>query len=514
MENQAGSRTFFRGDTALLLAMALVTFALELAFITQYGYFRDELYYIACGNHLAWGYVDQPPFSALVIFLVTHTLGDSLFAIRLLPAICGGLLVLLTGLTAREFGAGRFGQALAAVAVMVGPIFLTINHFYSMNCFDQVFWVLSIYLLTRLLKEDRPRLWVLFGLVAGAGLMNKYSMGFLGLGVIVGLALTPARKYFRSKWLWMGGGLATLIFLPHVIWEIRYGFPTAEFIHNATLYKNLPMSPPRFLLETTLMLLPLTVPLWLAGLYFFFFTKQGKPFRPLGWIFVTFLLVLLSTNSKPYYFTPAFPMLYAGGAVLFESFVRRRIWSWLKPAYVAMLVLVGLIFLPYSVPVLPVDTFIRYEDFIGLHPGNGERGAPEKLPQVYGDMFGWQNMVATVAQVYNSLTPEERARTLLFCSNYGEAGAIDLFGAKYGLPKASSGHNTYWYWGPANPSAGIVITVGESKEDVEKAFRDVQVAAVAISTHARAFEADLPIYVGRDPKLPLARLWPRTKHFM
>ena len=513
MENQAGSRSFFRRDTALLLALALLTFALELAFITQYGYFRDEFYYIACGNRLAWGYVDQPPFAALMIFLVTHTLGDSLLAIRLLPALCGGLVVLLTGLTAREFGAGRFGQALAALAVMVGPVFLTVDHFYSMNCFDQVFWVLAIYILTRLLKQGRPRLWVLFGLIAGVGLMNKYSMGFLGLGLIVGLALTPARQYFRSKWLWIGGALAAVIFLPHVIWEIRNGFPTAEFIHNATLYKNLPMSPPRFILETSLILLPMTVPLWLAGLYFFFFTRQGRPYRLLGWIFVTFLLVLLSTNSKPYYFTPAFPMLFAGGAVLVESFTRVT-WRWVKTAYVTLLVLGGLVLLPYSVPILPVDTFIRYADFLGLHPGSGERGRPEKLPQVYADMFGWQNMVATVAQVYKSLTPEERARTLIFCDNYGEAGAIDLFGKKYGLPKASSGHNNYWLWGPTNRDADIVITVGESKEDVEKTFRDVQLAAVAISTHARSFEANLPIYVGRDPKMSISQAWPRTKHFI
>ncbi|MBZ5562915.1 MAG: glycosyltransferase family 39 protein [Acidobacteriia bacterium] len=504
----------FLSDTAILVYLAVTTWLLHMVFATHYGIFRDELYYIACSKHLAWGYVDEPPFAPLLLFLVRHTLGESLYAIRFLPAVCNSLVVLLSGLMARELGAGRFGQALAGLAVMVGGVFLGVGHFYSMSCFDHLFWALAVYVLIRLLKEDRPRLWLLFGLIAGVGLMNKYSMGFLGIGLIVGLLLTPARRYFRSRWLWIGGALASLMFLPHVLWEYHHGFPTAEFIHNATFHKNLPMSPPQFMMEVALELLPLTIPLWLAGIYFYFFSREGKPYRVLGWIFLAFLAILLSTNAKPYYFVPAFPMLFAGGAVLFEAAARRPGWGWSKPGYAALLALGGIFFLPYAVPVLPVDTFIKYENFVGIHPSSGERDRPTELPQVYADQFGWENQVAVVAKVYNSLTPEERARTLIYCSNYGQAGAIDFFGKKYGLPNASSGHNNYWFWGPQNPNADMVITIGEGREDVQKSFNDVQLAATVISPYARSFETNLPIYIGRGLKMPLKEIWPHTKDFI
>jgi hypothetical protein len=434
-----------------------------------------------------------------------------------LPALCGALVVFLTGWMTRELGGGRFAQILAALACMLGPVYLVVGHFYSMNCFDHVFWALAVYVLIRILKYDQPRLWLLFGLIAGVGLMNKYSMGFLGLGLIVGLSLTPARKYFQSIWLWMGGAVATVIFLPHILWEVHYHFPTAEFIHNASLYKIMPLSPPAFLAQVALQTLPISVPIWLAGLYFYFVSREGKPYRVLGWIFVTVLALFFSTNAKPYYLAPAMFMLFAGGAVAIELFIqhlRAPTTNWLKLASVTVLVLGGLIVLPYAVPVLRVDTFIRYENFLGLHPSTGEREKPGELPQTYADMFGWENMVATVAKVYNSLSPEEKARTLIYCHNYGEAGAIDFFGKKYGLPKASSGHNSYWLWGLQNPSADMVVTVGERLQDVQKTFDQVDLAAVVVSEHARSFETNLPIYIGREPKMPLQEVWPRTKGFI
>lgn len=504
---------FFRSDTALLLGIALTALVAQLLVSGRYGYFRDEFYYFACGEHLDWGFVDHPPFVALMAFLVRHTLGESLLAIRLLPAVCNALVILLTGLMARDLGGGRFAQWFAALATLIAPVYLIICHVFSMNCFDYVFWVLAAYIVIKILKEDRPRLWVLFGLVAGVGLMNKYSVGFLGIGLVAGLVLTPARKYLWSKWLWLGGVIAFLIFLPHVLWEVRHAFPTREFIRNATLYKNLPMSPPAFLAESILQAHPLTLPVWLAGLYFFLFSRAGKAYRVLGWIYLVVLAVLLGSNGKPYYLAPVYFVLFAGGAVQLESLFASRPWDRVKPASAMALVAGGLILLPYSLPVLPVQTFIRYQDFVGLHPGSGERGTSGKLPQYYDDMFGWENQVATVARVYNSLSPEEKARTIIYCHNYGEAGAIDFFGKKYGLPKAASAHNNYWYWGPGNWDADMVILVGESREDAEKSFSDVEQAAVVVSEYARPFETDMPIFIARKPKYSLREIWPHAKSF-
>jgi 4-amino-4-deoxy-L-arabinose transferase-like glycosyltransferase len=506
-------RRFALSDTGLLLGLSLAVLLAQLLVSGRYGYFRDELYYFACGEHLDWGYVDQPPFVALAAFLVRRILGESLLAIRFLPAVCHALLVFLTGLMARELGGRRFAQGLAALAALIGPVYLIVNHTFSMNCFDYALWSLAVYLVIKILKEDRPQLWVLFGAVAGVGLMNKYSVGFLGLGLVVGLVLTSARKHLLSKWLWLGGLVAFLIFLPHILWEVKNGFPTREFIRNATLYKNLPMSPLGFLAESILQTLPLNLPIWLAGLYFFF-SRSGKAFRALGWICFAILGLFLLTNAKPYYLAPAYFVLFAGGAVQLESLFTTRGWNWLKPASATTLVVGGLVLLPYSLPVLPVEQFVKYEDFVGLHPGTGERGTSGKLPQYYADMFGWENQVATVARVYNTLAPEEKARTIILCSNYGEAGAIDFFGEKYGLPKAVSGHNSYWFWGPGNWDADVVITVGASREDVEEFFEQVELAASVVSPYARPFETDLPIFIGRKPKISLKEIWPRAKEFI
>ena len=508
------SRQFLLSDLAILLHLALLTILIHFLSNGGYGYFRDELYYMACGEHLAWGYVDQPPFMPLMAFLTRHLFGESLFALRFLPAICGGLIVLLTGLMARELGGGRYAQALAAMAVMVAPVYLAIDNFFSMNCFDQVFWALGGYILIRILKWRDPKLWLLFGLVAGLGLMNKYSMGFLGLGMVVGLVLTPARKQFLSKWLWLGGAIAFVIFLPHILWEIYYGFPSLEFIHNATAIKNLPQTPFQFIAGSALGMHFLNLPICLAGLAFFFLAKAGKPYRLFGWIFVSILALFLLTKAKPYYLSPAYLFLLAGGAVAIEAFVQRRNWSWLKPASFVLLLAGGAATAPYVLPILPVETYLKFQDFTGFKPATEEKGKLGKLPQQYADMFGWENMAATVAKVYNSLSPEDKQKCVIGASNYGEAGAIDFFGKKYGLPHAISSHNSYWIWGPGEKTGEVLIVVGGNPNDYHAMYDDVQQAATVICEYARPFETNLPVYLCRRPKMTLQQVWPGAKHFI
>jgi hypothetical protein len=508
------SRQFLLSDLAILLYLALLTILIHFLANGGYGYFRDELYYMACGEHLAWGYVDQPPFMPFLAFLTRHTLGGSLFALRFLPAICGGIIVLLTGLMARELGGGRYAQALAAVAVMVAPVYLAIDNFFSMNCFDQVFWALAGYIVIRILKGGDPRLWLLFGLVAGVGLMNKYSMGFLGLGIVVGLLLTPARRQLLSKWLWLGGVIAVVIFLPHILWEIRHGFPSLEFIHNATALKNLPQTPLQFIASSALGIHPFNAPIWLAGLAFFFLAKAGKPFRLFGWVFVSILALFLLTRAKPYYLAPAYLFLFAGGAVAIEAFVRPRNWNWLRPAGFVFLLTGGVAMAPYVLPVLPVESFIKYQAFMGLRAPREEKSKLGKLPQQYADMFGWENMAASVAEVYNSLSPEDKQKCVIGASNYGEAGAVDFFGKKYGLPHAISTHNSYWFWGPGEKPGEVLIVVGGNPNDYHAMYDDVQQAATVISEYAMPYETNLPVYLCRRPKMTLQQVWPRLRKFI
>lgn len=508
------SREILTSDTAVLVYLAFATLLIHFLTNGQYGYFRDEFYYMACGEHLDWGYVDQPPFVALMVFLTRRLLGDSLFALRFLPAVCGAAVVLLVGLITRELGGGRFAQVLAAIAVIVGPVYLSLDNFYSMNCFDHLFWALGGYILVRILKEDKPRLWLLFGLVAGIGLMNKYSMGFFGFGLVVGLALTQARKYFASKWLWLGGVLAFLIFLPNILWEVHYHFPTLEFIHNATFHKIAPKSPFFFLSATVLQTHPFALPIWLSGLYFYFFGAEGKTYRPLGWIYLATLALFLVTRAKPYYLAPTFFALFAGGAIVIENFVRERSRSWLRPAYVSLLVLGGAVTAPFALPVLPVDTFIRYEHRLGVNPPQEERDKLGELPQMYADMFGWENLVATVAKVYNDLSPEEKAKCVIGASNYGEAGAIDFFGHKYGLPNAISSHNSYWLWGPGDKPGEVLLVVGGDLKGYQSMYEQVDQVATVVSQYARPSETDLPVYLCRRPNLTLQAVWPRIKGFI
>jgi hypothetical protein len=512
--NKALSRQFLLGGTALLLYLALAKLLVHLWFSSGYGYFRDEFYYIACGEHLDWGYVDQPPLAPLLALLTRQFLGDSLLALRFLPAVAGALLVLLTGLMARELGGGRFAQGLAAVAVMAAPIYLSIDHIFTVNAFDQLFWALGAYILIRTVKTDDPRLWLLFGLVAGVGLQNKISVLFFGFGVFVALLLTAHRKYFLSKWLWFGGAIAFVIFLPYLLWQFQHDWPMLELLRRGQLYKNFPLSPLQFLWGQVLENHPFTLPIWLAGLYFYLVSKPGKSYRLLGWTYVAILIVFFVLKAKTYYLAPAYPMLLAAGALAMETLIHERQWNWLKPATISMLVVGGIITAPLAMPMLPVETYIKYQSFLGIEAPKTERHRFGNLPQLYADMFGWEEMVATVAKVYNGLPPQERAKCAIFTGNYGEAGAIDFFGKKYGLPKAISGHNNYWLWGPRDYSGEIMIVLGVGREDVQKAFEEVEVGATVVDQYAMPYESNLPVFICRKPKMLLKELWPRVKNYI
>jgi 4-amino-4-deoxy-L-arabinose transferase-like glycosyltransferase len=522
--NPSGVTPDSRSHNRVLIALAALTILIHLLCSTGYGYFRDELYAIACSKHLAWGYVDQPPFSEFVLAIIGRVLGYSQFALRLVPALCGGLVALLMGLMARQLGGRRFAQALAATSYLVGGVYLAIASYYSMNCFDHLFWAMSIYLLVRILQGGDTRLWVLFGLVAGLGLENKYSMGFLGLGLIAGLALTKARKHFLDKWLWVGGALAALIFLPHVLWEVHHHFPTAEFIRNVTLKKNLPMTPWAFLLQCVLTLNPLTLPVWLAGLIYLLRGPKlevrtsgqafsGSELAVLGWTFLAAVGILLSTHSKPYYAAPAFLILLPPGGVAIEGFVARHKWTWLKPAYLAVLAAGGALLAPLAMPVLPVETFIRYQSWLGFKASAEERGEQAlRLPQFFADRFGWPELTAQVAGIYNHLSPEEKAECVIGASNYGEAGAIDFFGKRYGLPSAISTHNNYWYWGPGDKPGKVLLVINGSKKVYEALYDDVQ--QVATITNPYAVESNVPIFLCRKPRHTLQEFWPHYHSFV
>ncbi|MGH9858707.1 MAG: glycosyltransferase family 39 protein, partial [Candidatus Acidiferrales bacterium] len=476
MNHADAKHNWLTSAAALLLLLPLVKLLLHFWNNAQggYGIFRDELYFIACGEHLAWGYVDQPPMVAVAAALERALLGDSLFAIRFLPALAGAAVVLIAGLIARELGAGRFGRFLAQLAALIAPVFLAIHTILSMNVFEHFFWALAVLVAVRMARLGAPRWWMVFGVIVGLGLLTKHSMAFFCIALLVGLLISAERRQLAQRWFWSGPAIAGVIFLPHVIWQVQNDFPMLELLRNGQLYKNAPFEPGAFLWGVFLEFHPASIVLAAGALWFLLIAPQGKPYRFLGWTVVTLLVLFVALKAKPYYVAPIYPLLYAAGATALAMWTTGHMGRWVRGALVAVMIITGAATAPLAMPLLPPQDFVAYAQRLGIAGPPTERHQMGALPQFFADMHGWEEMVQAVARAYERLTPQERAKAAIFTSNYGEAGAIDFFGAKYGLPKAISGHNNYFLWGPPDHEVEIVITVGESREDVLETFEDVE----------------------------------------
>jgi hypothetical protein len=496
----------------LLLALALGKLLIQFAGINHYGFFRDELYYMACGEHLAWGYVDQPPLIALIAWIVRHSAGYTLFALRLRCAVTGAAVVYFTGRVARDLGGGLFAQFLAATAILLAPAYLAFDSFFSMNAFEPLFWLLCAWLVILIVKGASPKLWLLFGIVAGLGLENKHSMLVFGFALVVGLLLSGQAHLFRSKWIWIGAAIAFAIFLPNLLWEARHGWPQIQVVRNAQEFKNIQISPAEFLFEQVLFLQPLALPVWLAGLIWYFASPAGKRFRFLGWAYLVVMAIFIGLDGKSYYTLPVYPVLMAAGGVALEKLFAAPKRRWLAVAYPAVLVIVGILTIPFGVPVLPVDMFLKYSQmFPYSRDVKTERDSTTTLPQLYADMFGWENMAQQISLVYHHLPQAEQSGCAILAGNYGEAGAIDHYGPSLGLPKAISGHNSYYYWGPRDYTGSCVILFGERADQYKEYFGESNLVATISDPHAAVAEQNVHVYLCRKPSAPLATLWPHFK---
>jgi hypothetical protein len=482
----------------------------------RYGYFVDELYYLACSHHLAWGYVDQPPLIAVITWLERVTLGDSLPALHFLPAVAAGLRVLLTGLIARELGARRFGMVLACVCVMVAPIYLGLDSLLTMNVFESLFWMGAALIALKIFNGASPKLWLLFGVLCGVGLLNKHSMMFFGFGLFAGLLFTKQRRQFFSPWIWLGGLIALLIFLPNLLWEIQRGFPTLELLRNVQQSgRNTELGPGMFVVMQALILNPLAAPVWIAGLAELLRDREGKGWRVLGITWIVIMLCMLTMHGRMYYPAPAYPMLFAAGGVAFERwFARLRGARWVKPAYITVLVVTGVLLAPIAYfPMLTVDQYIAYSRFLHLQPPRIETHRMGALPQLYADQFGWKEMAQVVADAYHKLPPEEQKSCAIFGQNYGQAGAIDFFGVKMGLPSAISGHQSYFYWGPRGYTGACMIVMGDRPERLHELFESVEFAGTVYHPLSMPYQ-HFDVFVCRGPKFgTLEKLWPQIKHW-
>lgn len=513
----------FTTGPALVLYIAAAKLLLHLLTVARYGIFRDEMYYLACSRHMAWGYVDHPPLTVWIAWLSRNVLGDSPLGVRLLPILAGGALVWLTGKLAREMGGGRFAQALAALAVVVVPIYLVGHEWLTDNVFEHLIWMGCLWLVLRAVNSGDERYWLWFGVLAGLGFENKYSIAFLLLGLLVGVVLTPHRHFLKSRYLWLGVLACAVIALPNLLWQIRNHFPFLELIHNIRMgNRDVVRGPVAFILDQAAIMNPILFPLWLGGIGWLFFGGKNRhedhaageaSYRLLGWAYVVLLATFIALKAKNYYVAPIYPMLFAAGAIGLERITQDRNFGlWARSIYVVLVIAAGALLTPFSLPVLSPESFLRYERTLGFEPPELEHQPNGPLPQWFADEFGWQEMVEKVASVYSSLPPEERARTAIFSNSWGEAAAVDFYGPRYGLPQAISKHNSYWVWGPGKYDGSTMIILHSNGRHDREFFQSVEAVAHVEHPFARRDEF-FDILLCRGPKASLQEIWPRLKQF-
>ena len=502
----------------LLISLAAAKFMLHFGInlASAYGYFRDEFYYIACSDHLAFGYVDQPPLSILLLKISRVFFGDSLAAIRLFPALAGALTVFLTGKIVKELGGGRFAQLFAALCVLLAPLPLALGSYYSMNAWDLLVWTLAVWILVKWINRSDPKLWLWLGVVLGLGLQNKISVLWLGAGLTLGLLVTPLRASLRTRGPWLAAGIASLLFLPHIIWQVLNGWPTLEFMSGAA-GKMAEVTFLRYLGSQILEMNPLLFPVWFTGLVWYLFAPKGKQYRMLGIIYVVvFALLVISGNVRTYYLAPAYPMLFASGALLLEEVSGTGLLRWARWAFVVLVLQVGIIAAPMAVPVLPVEKFIQYSEALGMKPKTEEKHRTGSLPQFFADMHGWEEIVNSVAKVYENVREDVRSdgsgRWAVFTGNYGVAGAVNFLGKKYDLPPAISGHNNYWLWGPGDPPPENLIMVDVSFKN-EGLCGQAWQAGTTDCTYCMPYEDNNPIFVCMGFQGDPDTIWSEVKHF-
>ncbi len=491
----------------LLLSLSAVAILIHVLTNGRYGYFRDELYYLSCGRHVDWGYVDHAPLIGWLAWLQLHVIGTSMHAMGILPALSAGAKVLLTGLIVRELGGKWFATLLACLGVLLVPVYLVIDNEFAMNTFEPLVWMGCVLVLLVALRRNDPRLLVWFGAIAGVGLENKHSTLFFGFAIVVGLLLSRERRLLWNPWMWVAGVLALALFAPNLIWQIRHHWPTLEDLANVRrTHKNVELPPLPFLGAQVLMMGPLNLLIWAPGLWFLIRHK-----RFLGFAYLALLGVMMALHGKDYYVAPMYPMLFAAGGVFWEAATetRRR---WVRVRLPAIIVIASLPALPLVLPLLPADRLPAYERLLRVQPPPTEVGMRSALPQTFSDEFGWPEMVQAVAGVYWSLPPRDRARAGIYTANYGEAGAVDFFGPRLGLPNAISGHQTYFYWGPRQYTGDVLIVLNADRKPLEQHCDTVTDGPWVGHPLAMSWE-QFRIYVCRGLHPPLPELWPQLKHW-
>jgi hypothetical protein len=496
----------FRSDLGLLLLLGLGITLMHILTNSQYGFHRDELDIIMNARRLDWGYVAYPPLTPLLARIELALFGSSLTGMRIFPALAQGAVAVLVGLMARDMGGRRAAQVLAALAAAISAVALTTGMLIQYMSFDYLWWVVVAFFTVRLLATEDPRWWLGIGAGIGLGMLTKYTMAYFVAGLAAGILLTPARRYLRSPWLWAGAGVALLLFLPNLIWQAQHNFIAVDFlraIHARDIQwgRAADFWPKQLYEEVN----PFVLPLALAGLIWCFFAPAGRRFRTLGWMYVTTLALLALSRGRSYYVAPAYTMLLACGAVWLESWLRGRTPVFRRIAVGAICVLVAVgaaAGIALVKPVAPVDSALW--------------NITAEMGDTFTEMIGWTDMAEQVAGIYAKIPGAEKPATVILAGNYGEAGALDLYGPAHGLPRVISGGNSLWARGYGDPAPETVIAVGFDRSYAESFFKSCEVAGWVKNRYNVKNEETTwhtGLYVCRGPRRPWAEMWPEMQWF-
>lgn len=497
----------------VILSISLFNFAVLFIpnFFPYYGYFGDELYEIACSKRLAFGYVDHPPFATFFLSIIRFFIGDSLFAIRLLPALAGGSLVFLIGVITKRLGGGIFAQGIACLAASIVPFYLMMHGFYSLNAFESLLLTCCVLVLIIIIQDNKPKLWLIWGLIIGIGIMNKHTFVVFGIAMLSGIMFTPWRKYFRNKYFWRGIFIACIVILPNVIWQIQNNFISTEY-YKASVDAIVPT--PSLILSIMPMIAlglnPLVFTICLLGMFYLFFSSEGKPYRVFGWMFLlSFLFFTLTNINRPDRAAPVYPILMAGGSIILERWLNEFHKDWLKTFIIFIFFIGGIFSFLISLPVLPPDVLQKYSDMIELH--NRESETDKLMMSVinhhhslFTNRLGWPSMVEDVAAVYHQLSKEDKEKAVILSSHCAEAGAIEFYGSQYNLPPVISVDNNYRLWGYGKATGDVMIAIGGNKDVLKSIFEKVEVSGIiSPCTFCLHYQESTPIYVCRKINRPM-----------
>ncbi len=490
-------------------AFALVTVLIHLAANPHYGFFRDELYYVACGRHPAWGYVDQPPMVPLLA-AASQAAGVSLFALRAVPALLAGAATYVVCVLAAAFGGGGFAIALAALSSALAPVLMAFGTVLVPDSLQLLLWPLGILCVAGALDRD-PAWWLAACLVFAAATEAKYSAVILAGALLAGIACTGRGRAVASLHLAGGAVIAGAALLPNLLWQWRHHLPMLQVLQAGQNGKNVLLSPLNFLWQQATITNPVLAPVWAAGLIWCL-ARPGR--RWLGVGACTLLAIMIVLHGKAYYPAAIYPALFAAGGVAIERMTARR--PRLRPVLLAAVLVCGAALAPTSMPILPEPAMIAYAGALarlGLAPMDNERHRSAQLGQFYADMHGWQHLADQVAGIARALPQADRAKLHVFAADYGQAAAIDLLAPHGLLPGTLSGHNQYWEWGLGDFDGTVAIDVGGKLEDDRKICTTAELVGVFTAPYVMPYENERQIILCRGLKLPLATLWTRIKHF-